>query len=45
MPALIAEGQPPPDDINAQIVTTTQRLFQLIPREWQIGIIRDFNSF
>ena len=37
----MSSNPPPPDDINAQIVTTTQRLFQLTPREWQIGIIRD----
>ena len=38
----MSSNPPPPDDINAQIVTTTQGLvFQLTSREWQIRIIRD----
>ena len=38
----MSSNPPPPDDINAQIVTTTQRLFQLTPCKLQIGtIIRD----
>ena len=30
-----------PNDLNTQIITTTQRLFNLRPHEWQIGIIHD----
>ena len=32
----------PPDVLNTQIVTTTERLFDLTPHYWQTGIINDF---
>ena len=36
----MSSNTPPPDDLHAEIVNTTQRLFQLHPRKWQIQIIR-----
>ena len=30
-----------PNDLNMQIITSTQRLFHLCPHEWQIRIIQD----
>ena len=37
----MSSNHPPPDVLNAQIVTTTERLFDLTPHEWQTGIIND----
>ena len=37
----MSSNHPPPDGLNAQIITTTERLFDLTPHEWQIGIIND----
>ena len=37
----MSSNRPPPDVLNAQIVTTTKRLFDLTPHEWQTEIIND----
>ena len=37
----MSSNHPPPDGLNAQIITTTERLFDLTPHEWQIGMIND----
>ena len=37
----MSSNHPPPDVLNTQIVTTTERLFDLTPHDWQTGIIHD----
>ena len=37
----MTSNPPPPDPLYTEIVSTTQRLFQVRPYEWQIQIIRD----
>ena len=37
----MTSNAPPPDPLYNEIVSTTQRLFQVQPYEWQIQIIRD----
>ena len=37
----MTSNAPPPDPLYNEIVSTTQRLFQVRPYEWQIQIIRD----
>ena len=37
----MTSNPPPPDPLYNEIVSTTQRLFQVRPYEWQIQIIRD----
>ena len=37
----MSSNPPPPDVLNTQIVTTTERLFDLTPHDWQTRIIHD----